>query len=199
MISNLPKIVTVLFLAGAAFLSVHADDILLNGDFTDGKTHWHGDGDAPDAGGRLVITLQPDRWTGVYQNFNAESATLQLKINYTVSDDCSLAVERAPDNLIPPLTASALMEATGLQNSIYSIKLNPYNSWMVALISGGTVVHQQPVHVKPEKGLSHYVTATLSSWTNQFADVNLCLMFPPGKGTVTLTSVTLLPPKGSAP
>jgi hypothetical protein len=69
----------------------------------------------------------------------------------------------------------------------------------VALISGGTVVHQQPVHVKPEKGLSHYVTATLSSWTNQFADVNLCLMFPPGKGTVTLTSVTLLPPKGSAP
>jgi hypothetical protein len=46
MISRLPKIVTVLFLAGAALLSAHADDILLNGDFTDGKTHWHGDGDA---------------------------------------------------------------------------------------------------------------------------------------------------------
>jgi hypothetical protein len=199
MISNLPKMVTALFLAGAALLPVYADDILLNGDFIDGKTHWHGDGDAPDVGGKLVITLQPDRWTGVYQNFNAESATLQLKINYTVSDDCSLAVERAPDNSIPPLTASALLEATGLQTSIYSIKLAPSNSWMLALISGGTVVHRQPVHVKPEKGLPHYVNATLSSWTGQFTDANLCLMFPPGKGTVILTSVTLLPPKSSAP
>jgi hypothetical protein len=194
MISYLSKLVIVLFLFLAGLSPALANDILLNGDFSDGKTHWHGDGDAPDLGGKLVITLKPDRWTGVYQTFSAESTALKLKVTYELSDDCSLGAKKSPDDIVSPLTASALQEATGLQNGIFNITLDPYYSWVAVFVSGGSLIEEQPAHVQLDKGNPHNLEMTVSPWMGKFDDVNLCLVFPPGRGTVTLTKVELVPP-----
>jgi len=173
---------------------VHAGDILLNGNFQDGKTHWHGDGDAPDVGGSLVITLKPDKWTVVYQDFSAEVSQMRLKITYSYSDDCTLAKPRPSDELVPPLDAHGLEAATGMQNSIGSINLPNGASWMVVMASGGWYRGEHPVRDNASDSNPRTYSTTLSEWTRQFNRDDLCLAFPPGQGTVTITGVEAIPP-----
>jgi len=186
-----------------AFSAASADAIILNSNFSDGKTHWHGAGDAPDAGGKLVITLKPDKWTVVRQNFSSNAPALKLKIVYSLSDDCTLG--KTGDTLIPPLTSTALDEACGLDNSIYNVTLSKYESWTVLVVSGGIVMSEDPIYnyhtgsgyqsenVTDSSGNSTFTTQ-LSQWSGQFVSDDLCLCFPPGQGTVTLTDVELIPP-----
>ena len=190
-----------------ALSTARASDIILNSDFSDGKTHWHGDGDAPDAGGKLVITLKPDKWTVVRQNFSANSASLKLKITYSFSDDCTLG--KNGDALIPPLTATGLDEACGLDNNIYNVTLDSkWDLWTVILVSGGTLISEYPIYTNNYGGTyrgygsqnttdatgNQTFTTQLKQWDNQFISDDLCLCFPPGQGTVTLTDVEITPP-----
>jgi hypothetical protein len=196
MIPRAFKLMAVGFLAIVALPLAHGGDILLNGDFSDGKTHWHGDGDAPDTGGRLVITLKPDKWSIVYQDFNAESAQLRIKITYSLSDDCSLVAKKSDDAMVPPLTADGFEDATGLQTGISNVTLSGDESWMVLVISGGWLQQENPVFIKPGSNPRTF-TATLSQWSGHFINDSLCLAFPPGQGTVTITKVELIGPKTS--
>jgi len=182
-------LVTALFLA-AALSSAKAHDILANGDFSDGKTHWQGDGEAPDTGGRLVITLNPDRWTAVRQTFSANSKEAKLKITYTLSDDCSLM----NSDMGPPLTAHALEKATGLDNNISDVTMYHSYAWMVLLVSGGSLMYESPVSLGNGESNPHTYTTTISEWA-PFNNDALCLAFPPGKGSVTITSVSIEAPK----
>src|ERR1700735_651778 len=116
--SRLTGLVLALLLTVVSPSVIRAGDIILNGNFSDGKTHWHGDGDAPDIGGSRVLTLNPDRWTVVYQDFSAEATQLRLKVTYSYSDDCTLAKPRSPDTLVPPLDSHGLEAVTGMANSI---------------------------------------------------------------------------------
>jgi len=184
-----------------AALSVHAGPILLNGDFSDGKTHWHGAGDPPAVGGNLVITLKPDAWTVVRQNFSAKAPSLKLQVKYSLSDDCTIG--RAGDKLLPPLTRMGLEEACGLDNGIYDVTPSQSDDWLVLLVSGGNMIAEQGVYgsrngngssnVREQGGVKTFTT-TVSSWNSTFDSVELCLCFPPGKGSVTLNSVALTPP-----
>jgi hypothetical protein len=180
----------------AAF-TARADDIILNSNFADGKTHWHGDGDAPDAGGRLVVTLKPDKWTVVSQNFSAGGTTLKLKITYALSSDCTLG--QTGDKPIPPLTPEGLEEACGLENTNIQVTF-PRNELFAALVVEDGWIHSRNFVLNSDRqsatanadGSSTY-TSPLISWIG-FNDANLCLCFPPGQGTVTLTAVALTPP-----
>jgi hypothetical protein len=173
---------------------IRADDIILNGDFSDGKTHWHGDGDVPDIGGSLVITLKPDKWTVVYQEFSAEATQVRLKITYSYSADCTLAQPRSPDTLVPPLDADSLEAATGLPNVIGNINLPGTAAWMVVMTSGGRFRGEHPVYAKSSDSNPRTYATTLTEWSRQFNADDLCLAFPPGQGTVTITSVKVIPP-----
>ena len=99
------KVILALVLIFRGISSADAHDIIANGDFHDGKTHWQGDGDAPDTGGKIIVTLKPDKWTVLTQKFSDNSKHLQLKLTYTLSDDCSLTRKRDPDSLTHPSTA----------------------------------------------------------------------------------------------
>lgn len=178
-----------------------AGPIILNGDFADGKTHWHGAGDPPDAGGKLVVNLKADAWTVVYQEFSATAPTLKLKVKYSLSDDCTIG--RRSDDLLPPLTRMGLEEACGIDNGIYDITPSKWEDWMVLAVSGGSVIDHCPVYGNQNGSYSNNVedqggqktfTTTVSSWNKTFDRVQLCLCFPPGKGSVTLNSVELTPP-----
>jgi hypothetical protein len=200
---RLSGLVLALFLAVVSASTSRADGIILNSDFSDGKTHWHGDGDAPDAGGKLVITLKPDKWTVVRQNFSANAPALKLKVTYSLSDDCTLG--KTGDTLTPPLTSTALEEACGLDNSIYNVTFEKYELWTVLIVSGGSLMSEDPVYnfhsgsgyqsqnTTDASGEKTFTTQ-LSQWSGQFASDDLCLCFPPGQGTVTLTGVQLTPP-----
>jgi hypothetical protein len=182
------------FLAVAKPLA-QADDIIANGDFADGKTHWHGDGDAPDTGGKLVITLKPDKWTVTSQIFSAESRELQLKITYTLSDDCSLKVKRTSDTLVAPLTSEALMDATGVENHISDVMMYPNYQWLVLLVGNGYSRGTHPVLINTKENPATYTT--MLSDSRGFNDEELCLAFPPGTGTVTITRVEMIAPPGT--
>lgn len=197
MISCLTKLAITLTVAIFTVLPAAANDILLNGDFSDGKTHWHGNGNAPDEGGKLIITLNPDHWTGVYQTFSAESPALQSKVTYSISDDCSLGAAAPSGGLAPPLTSAELLEATGLQNNIFNITVEYPHTWVVALVNNGMLVNESFSEIDPKRNNPHTLTTTITPWIGQFVGVDLCLVFPPGHGTVTLSKVELLPPNGS--
>lgn len=197
MISYLSKLAIAVTLVIGSLSFVQADDILLNGDFADGKTHWHGDGDSPETGGRLVITLNPDKWTAVYQTFSAEIAPLQLKITYELSSDCTLLATQSTEQPTAPLTSDALREATGLPNTIFNIGLAHNCAWLILLVGDGTMVEERHVYIRPNKKNPYVFNEAISPWNGKFDDTSLCLAFPPGHGTVTLTKVELLPPKTS--
>jgi hypothetical protein len=90
----------------ACGLSVRADEMLQNGDFADGDTHWHGDGKTPadfsednplatadplTAKG-LIVPLNPDHWTKVTQDFHGDKNTHYLvTVTYKVSPDLTLS------------------------------------------------------------------------------------------------------------
>jgi len=191
---RLSGLVLALLLTVVSASVIRADDIILNGNFADGKTHWHGAGDVPDIGGSLVVTLKPDKWTVVYQDFSAEATQLRLKITYSYSDDCTLATPRSADALVPPLDAHGLEEATGMANGIGTVNLPGTASWMVLMTSGGRFRGEHPVYPGTNDTNPRTYSTTLSEWNKQFNRDDLCLAFPPGTGTVTVTEVEVTPP-----
>jgi hypothetical protein len=204
MTSHLRRWMEVSLLSMAMAISVHGSDILLNGDFSDGKTHWHGDGDAPggsgggaSGGGGLVITLNPDKWTAVTQRFSASTTALKLKITYSLSNDCTLG--KTGDKLIPPLTSDALDEACGVSSSM-NIPMSKFELWKVIVVSGGWPMTEDFVRKFRDSNPAdngsgeRTYSSDINSWVGVFTDCNLCLCFPPGQGSVTLTEVKLVPP-----
>jgi hypothetical protein len=184
-------------IAATAMPSAQAHDIIANGDFHDGKTHWQGDGDAPDVGGKLIVTLKPDKWTVVVQKFSDNNKHLQLKVTYSLSDGCSLAVKRSSsDSMVAPLTSHAFEQATGLENHISDVMLSSYAEWMILVVNDGYTWDRTPVSFSETKENPRTFTGTISGW-NGFDNNTLCLAFPPGTGTVTITDVELIPPKSA--
>lgn len=173
-----------------------ASDILLNGNFADGKTHWHGAGDSPGAQGLLVITLKPEKWTVVTQSFNAKAGALQLSITYSLSPDCTLGKS---NKLVAPLTPTDLGEACGVDCGFFNVTFEKREIFTALVVGNGFLFTECPVYHRrynpsPDSDKSTTFTGQLSAWNGGFDDAHLCLCFPPGQGTVTLTNVTLTPP-----
>ena len=79
------------FLAGGS-AALADGNILTNGDFANGISHWEGDchsaGSATDDSGAasgIVIKLQPSDWTRITQVFEGKPGNYLLTITYTVS------------------------------------------------------------------------------------------------------------------
>ncbi len=66
---------------------------------------------------------------------------------------------------------------------------------MVVMASGGWYRGEHPVRDRPGDSNPRTYSTTLSEWNKQFNRDDLCLAFPPGQGTVTITSVEAIPPR----
>ena len=92
-------------------IPLHADNVLQNGDFTDGSNHWHGDGKTPDEYAQdnpsatpdpatskgLFIELKPNSWSKISQNFHGDKGThYALNITYKVLPGTTLS-DKADD------------------------------------------------------------------------------------------------------
>jgi hypothetical protein len=85
-----------------ASLSVHADELLQNSDFSDGKNHWDGDGLSPSelqpdnplasnssgaAQNELIVQLRPHSWTKVSQRFRTHADRYYILLRFKASPD----------------------------------------------------------------------------------------------------------------
>lgn len=165
-----------------------AENILLNGNFNVGKIHWLGDGMVTPAGGSVFLRLDRERWTILSQQITAGASTLELKVLYTLSPFCSLA--KRP--VAKPLTSGQLKTATGLTSSIPGLSPGTDGAWLVLLLKNGRIIRQVAVPVNPDDDNPRTLSTTLLDGAQPVADEYLCLAFPPGKGTVTISNLQLL-------
>jgi hypothetical protein len=130
-----------------------------------------------------------------YQRFSASTTALKLKIRYSLSDDCTLG--KTGDKLVPPLTSDALDEACGVSSNV-NISISNYELWKVLVVAGGWVMSEDMVSKFMDSagtGAGEKTFSTdINTWSAAFTDCDLCLCFPPGQGSVTLTEVKLVAP-----
>lgn len=184
---------SLLILAG--ILPLHADNLIQNGDFTDGITHWHGDAqgpadfapanpfDKPDpfTSKGLIVTLKDNRWRKVAQDFTGKITGGVLTITFMVSPDLAFSASGA--------------DYVGVPHKIGYDGWAPFNTtagafvFLISDFGSSTIWYNS---VTPELGSSKVQTIKdkLTSLTPK-EDKTITLAFPPGKGTIVILSVTL--------
>jgi hypothetical protein len=185
-----------LFVLGIA--SAPADELLKNGDFSDGKTHWFGDGEtpadlAPDnplapkdpaaAEKELLVELKPHRWTKVTQEFRTHAGQYQIRLRFKLSPDVKFSNDKEDYD--------KAYEDIGLWNEP---TFTPVGSFLYGVIDSSKIFGlysncrlkklQEP---NPDLELTVNDTRTSDAKT-------LYLAFPPGSGTVVIAAASVSTP-----
>ena len=93
-------LVLLLFCVGAAVAAAD-DNLLQNGDFSDGIAHWYGDChtvdsdslglSTPASAPGVLVKLRDGEWTKVIQDFDGKAGIYTLKITYSASPDLAFS------------------------------------------------------------------------------------------------------------
>ncbi len=172
-------------------------DVLVNSDFSEGRAHWGGDAediaarnpfdpsgnDTPTTG--VMIKLKKDKWTMIYQSFPVRTPALYYTIAFKLSRDYKLAGKGDDEE------AGDFSGVPGIMQ-LYNV---PIGHWTL-FYTGTDPTDAASIKMKnlDPKGSTKIQTLTgkLINLANG-ADANLILAFPPGKGSVTLTTLELSP------
>lgn len=179
--------------------SIHADEWLKNGDFSMGDAHWMGDGRLPedssatdpfassDSSGTsapksLVVTLRPADWTKVTQDFETQSPTGQMTIQYQLSSDAVFSDK--PEDYI------------NVPNHIGFNGWRSFNgilgNWLVLVSDfAKRTIWYYTVNPSAQGALTdpHVYKGTIN--IDPHGTKTICLTFPPGHGKVTLTLISV--------
>ncbi len=189
----------VFFLAG--FSVATADDNLLrNGDFSSGLSHWEGDchtvasstfddsiTSPPTTG--VIVKLRHSDWSRVTQDFPGKVGVFTLTINYSVSPDIKFS-DRADDytNVPGRLDLNELKPFDGAPGQwsviVTDVGANRYTSWQITPKPGATGTQT--------------VSAQVHLDSNDYQNKGFFLAFPPGAGYINLQSITLTSGAASA-
>jgi hypothetical protein len=182
------------FLLLTCSVPLRADECLQNGDFTDGITHWHGDGRAPadfasdnplqasdpfTAQG-IIIVLKHTAWTKIAQDFKINAANAVLTITYQLSPELTFSDKPEDYTGVPAQLGWGWKPFNG-----------PAGDWMI------DVTAEDGIH-----GTHNFVKAVLGTgkpqtYRAQFKGLapgdgqTLTLAFPPGDGTVVILNVSV--------
>ncbi len=179
----------------ACTLPLQADNWIVNGDFTDGITHWHGDGRSPAdlASGNamatpdpftskgLIIPLKHMSWTKVAQDFKGKIASGVMTITYMVSPDLAFS-DKAQDYQNMP---------DHIGYDAWAAFNTPPGQWIVFISDFGSA-HGTYYEIKPKLGSSNPQTfqARVKGLT-PLEEKTITLAFPPGTGTIVILGVTM--------
>jgi hypothetical protein len=179
----------------AIFIPLKADEELKNPDFTNGRSHWQGDGvaaaerntdanplaqtDSSQNGG-LVIKLSRRDWTRVSQDFRPLNANGVLTVVYKFSDNLAFSTDPDDYKNVPQKMNFGAFKP-------FDIKAG---NWIALFIETARFE------------MDYYnITPLASSDTQTYkgdisglvprVDKTICLAFPPGVGTITLLHVGL--------
>lgn len=180
-----------------ASLQLRADEELKNPDFSDGRSHWEGDGESalaaenadaapsltetnvtPASG--LLLKLSRRDWTRVTQDFRPLGSSGTLTVVYKFSDGLTFSTDTRDYVNVP-----ALMNF----GSFKSFNIKP-GTW-IALFIESARMEMDYYKVTPQPGTG---TQTYKGNVDNLVpreDKTICLAFPPGTGTVTLLHVGL--------
>jgi len=175
-------------------------DILANGNFADGRAHWKGDAKEIDANANnlttgnpsgVTVTLKKDKWTKIYQTFNTHAKKVQYSITFTLSPDYQ--VQQTTYNGSSGNMSGGTAGLDDIEGMPYLYGYSYRGAWLFVVrefgTPGSTYLHPLP---DPKKSGSQTLTGNIQGLTDT-AEKILVLAFPPGEGSVTLTSISLTP------
>jgi hypothetical protein len=189
----------VLFLAGISVASAD-DNLLRNGDFSSGLSHWEGDchtvgsstfddsiTSPPTAG--IIVKLRHSDWSKVTQDFDGKVGVYTLTINYSVSPDLKFS-DRIDDytNVTGRLELADLKPFDGNIGEwsliITDLGANRYTFWKIT--------------PKPSASGTQTVNVQVHLDSDDYQKKGFFLAFPPGTGFINLQSITLTPVAATA-
>jgi len=178
-------------------LPMMADEELKNTDFTDGRSHWEGDGEAlatannadatptlgataPSTQAGLLLKLSRRDWTRVTQGFRPLHSNGTLTVTYQLSADFAFS--------------QAIEDYTNVPTLMGFTSYRPFNirpgTWIALFIETATQeMEYYKVTSKPGADTQTY-KGEISDLVPR-VDKTICLSFPPGTGTITLLHVGL--------
>lgn len=180
---------------GAAITT--SEDFIKNGDFKDGKNYWFGDvksaaDEAPSGNGipgsepttkpGLVIHLKSSEWTKATTEFSPTTKSVLCHISYELSPDAKSSLAPGDSGNISSLSIPGWNFVKTDPESFFYVLQSEVDS------NGKTLFGVKP---KTATGLNKFALFTSGS-TSGHSRVALSLIFPPGKGTVTLRLVSML-------
>jgi len=189
------KNLVIAFLLLTSLARVHADNILENGDFADGTSHWYGDGrppsdfapenplDKPDpfTSKGLIMPLKELDWTRMAQDFKGRIASGILTLTYMLSPDLTFSTK--PEDYVN-------MPAHIHYGGWKSVNTPP-GAWVVFIADFGSA-HGSYYTIRPNLGSTGAQTYKLPfSKLTPLEDKTITIAFPPGKGTVVILNVSL--------
>ena len=172
---------------------LRAQNVIENGDFTDGITHWHGDcrspadfaSDTPFAkpdpltSKGLIIPVKHSAWSKVSQDFKSKTGAGTLTITYLVSPDLAFSTKDEDYDNMP--------EHLGWGWKSFKI---PTGSWMISLNdSTGLSGYHYAIKASGAPGAPQTCTLTLKATPNDKNTLTICI--PPGAGTFVLLNVSV--------
>jgi hypothetical protein len=187
------KLVLVFLLAGSsAVLADDNNDLLQNGDFSDGIAHWYGDChtvadtildsdyQAPAAGTGAVVKLRAGDWTKLTQDFDTKPGTLHLTVTYELSPGATFS--QRPEDYTNTTENVGYTAWRAYPTSV--------GSWVVMLcdIAAG---HANIFEVRSDNAAAGPQTFKAGFRAKSDEQKSICLGFPPGKGFITVEKVSI--------
>jgi hypothetical protein len=178
----------------ACALPLRADNWLQNGDFTDGISHWRGNGRSPAdfvsdnplqssdplTSKGLIIPLKHVSWAKVSQDFKGKIASGFLNITYMVSPD--LAFSTKPDDY------TNIPHQLGWGWQSFN---TPPGDWLVFISAMGDTKGAYYT-MEPKTGSSTPQTVRMQvNELTPLEEQTITLAFPPGTGTVVILDIAL--------
>jgi hypothetical protein len=162
-----------------------AADVLQNGNFADGLSHWNGDCRAPDVTGANAASGASvelgEEWTKFTQIFDAPKGHYVVSITFVLTPGTAFAGEVKDYRKVPKkLGFSALKE--------FRLKRGEF----CFIVTDAAAKRFAYCGVKPLRNDSASQTVTGELPLDQPADQQtFCVAFPPGHGVVTVQSVSM--------
>ena len=180
-----------------ALLPIRADEELKNTDFTEGRSHWEGDGEAlsvavdanaaptlgappPSTQAGLLLKLSRRDWTRVTQNFRPLHSEGILTVTYKFSDDLVFSKDIADYTGVPARMGF---------NSYRSFNIRPGN-WIALFIESANL-EMEYYNITPKPGPDEQTYKGNIHDLVPRVDKTICLAFPPGTGSITILHVGL--------
>lgn len=189
------KTLALIIFSLAAFFPLKADEELKNPDFTDGRSHWEGDGESLNSAvnadaaptltehnvtgvSGLLIKLSRRDWMSVSQDFRPLGSAGKLTVVYKLSDD--IAFSTITDDYV---NVPAHMGF----NAFMSFNIPP-GHW-IALFLETARNEMDYYNVTPKSGSATQTYKDNITNLVPREDKTICLAFPPGSGTITIYHV----------
>jgi hypothetical protein len=187
------KKIALAFLLASSSVALADDNILQNGDFSDGIAHWYGDCHtiadmssevdykAPASGSGIVVKLRAADWTKVNQDFDAHPGMLHFTVTYELSPGSTFS--QRPDDYT---NTTGSLGYTAWK--AYSTSVGRWVMMLCDIAAGHANIFEVPSNNKD----SGPQTLDASFQASSNDTKSICLGFPPGKGFITLEKVSVM-------